>query len=217
MFQRFITWVMHHGELYILLLIVFSETELFIEFFLPGDCLLFASGIYINDLSSNFYHVHIAIIILMVVISSFTGSIVDYWFGYKTGPQILGWTDPFLFKKKYLFEAERFYHNYGYKSLFFSKFMPRIRTYCPIIAGIMKVSKRKFVLFNLAGSLSWVTTIMLGGHFLQSFFLKRYQVSLKDHMIIIAIVIILITALPSMYRMVFGKKFFYQNKYKSDL
>lgn len=97
--QQFIEWVIHHGGIYVLVLIVFAETGLFLGFFLPGDSLLFAAGIYITELASNFFNVHYSIIILFVTIASFTGSIVGYWFGYKTGPVMYEWKDGLLFKK----------------------------------------------------------------------------------------------------------------------
>ncbi len=91
--QQFIEWIIHHGGLYVLLLIVFSETGLFLGFFLPGDSLLFTAGIYISELAADFFNVHYSIIIIMVIIASFTGSIVGYWFGHKTGPVMYEWKD----------------------------------------------------------------------------------------------------------------------------
>jgi len=85
-FQQFVEWVIHHGGLYVLLAIVFAETGLFLGFFLPGDSLLFAAGIYIDELASNFYHVPYAVLIIMIIVASFAGSILGYWIGFKTGP-----------------------------------------------------------------------------------------------------------------------------------
>src|ERR1700712_3619178 len=101
-FQQFIEWVIHHGGLYVLLLIIFAETGLFLGFFLPGDSLLFAAGIYIDELATNFYHVHYAMVMIMVIAASFMGSMVGYWIGFKTGPQMFKWKDRLLYKKKYL-------------------------------------------------------------------------------------------------------------------
>src|SRR3954470_2618022 len=99
--QQFIEWVIHHGGLYVLLIIIFSETGLFLGFFLPGDSLLFAAGIYIDELASNFHHVHYSMVIIMVIAASFIGSMLGYWIGFKTGPQMFKWKDRFLYKKKY--------------------------------------------------------------------------------------------------------------------
>src|SRR3954471_11412304 len=153
--QQFVEWVIHHGGLYVLLFIIFAETGLFLGFFLPGDSLLFAAGIYINELATNFYDVHYIVIIVLAIIASFTGSMVGYWFGYKTGPKMYEWKDRFFYRKKYLIKAEQFYQRYGQTTVFLSKFLPIIRTFAPIIAGIVQMKKRSFVIYNIAGSVSW--------------------------------------------------------------
>ena len=79
--QQFIEWIIHNGGLYVLLIVVFAETGLFLGFFLPGDSLLFAAGIYVSDLSAEFFGMHYSIIIILVIIASFLGNIVGYWFG----------------------------------------------------------------------------------------------------------------------------------------
>ena len=86
MLNNLIDWIIENGGLYILLLVVFAETGLFIGFFLPGDSLLFAAGIKMSKLSEEFYGAHYSAIILLVVIASVLGNLVGYWFGYKTGP-----------------------------------------------------------------------------------------------------------------------------------
>src|SRR5438309_9949859 len=98
--QQFIEWIIHNGGLYVLLFVVFAETGLFVGFFLPGDSLLFAAGIKMNELSASFYNVHYLVIILMVAIASVLGNVVGYWFGYKTGPLIYERKETWLFRKK---------------------------------------------------------------------------------------------------------------------
>jgi len=88
MLHDLIDWIIKNGGLWILLFVVFAETGLFVGFFLPGDSLLFAAGIYLSDLTAEFYGVHYSVVLLMVVIASVLGNIVGYWFGYKTGPLI---------------------------------------------------------------------------------------------------------------------------------
>src|SRR5947209_17230317 len=119
-FQQFVEWVIHHGGLYVVLVIIFAETGLFLGFFLPGDSLLFAAGIYIDQRAANFYHVHHLIVVTMVIAASFTGSIVGYLIGSKTGPQIFKWKDRFLYKKKYLLKAKHFYEQHGKSTVFLS-------------------------------------------------------------------------------------------------
>lgn len=205
-FQQFIEWVIHHGGLYVLLFIIFSETGLFVGFFLPGDSLLFAAGIYIDELASNFYHVNYAVVIIMVIAASFTGSMLGYWIGFKTGPQMFKWKDRFLYKKKYLIKAKDFYEKHGKSTVFLSKFLPIIRTFAPLVAGIVQMPRAVFILYNLAGSGAWVSLMILGGHFLQSLIEKKYGFSLKNHIELITVIIILITTLPVIFKMIATKK-----------
>src|ERR1700754_2945229 len=84
--QRFIEWIIQNGGLYFLLFVIFAETGLFVGFFLPGDSLLFAAGIYMSDLAREFFGLHWIFIIILVTIASILGNTVGYWFGYKAGP-----------------------------------------------------------------------------------------------------------------------------------
>lgn len=205
-FQQFIEWVIQHGGLYVLLLIVFAETGLFIGFFLPGDSLLFAAGIYIDALAANFYHVNYFIVIAMVIAASFAGSWVGYFIGYKTGPKMFTWKDRFFYKKKYLLKAKDFYEHHGKSTVFLSKFLPVIRTFAPLVAGIVQMQRQVFLLFNLAGSICWVTLMISGGHFLQAIILHKYSYNLKDHIEVITVVIILVTTSPVIFKMLVTKK-----------
>ena len=120
--QQFIEWIINNGGLYFLLFVVFAETGLFVGFFLPGDSLLFAAGIFmsllVNELAGlppdtphpfGFYHI---VIILMVIVASILGNVVGYWFGYKAGPLLFERKDTWIFKKKHLIRAKDFYDHY---------------------------------------------------------------------------------------------------------
>jgi membrane-associated protein len=204
--QQFIEWIIHNGGLYVLLLVIFAETGLLIGFFFPGDSLLFAAGIYISDLAKEFFDVHYSVIIVLVIIASILGNIAGFWFGNKTGPLLYERKENWLFKRKHLQRAHDFYEQYGKGTIFLAKFLPIIRTFAPIVAGVVKMDKKTFHFYNIVGSICWVTSMMLGGHFLQSWVQAKYNYSLKDHIEAITIVIILITTLPVIYKLVFGKK-----------
>lgn len=204
--QQFVEWVIHHGGLYVLLGVIFAETGLFLGFFLPGDSLLFTAGIYMEELASNFHHVNYIILISLVIAASFTGSIIGYLIGFKTGPQMYKWKDRLIFKKKYLLKARDFYEQHGKSTLFLSKFLPVIRTFAPLIAGIVQMNKLAFLFYNFLGSLCWVSLMMLAGHFLQSIIWNKYRFSLKDHIELITVVIVLITTLPIIFKMISSKK-----------
>jgi membrane-associated protein len=204
--QQFIEWIITNGGLYFLLFVIFAETGLLVGFFLPGDSLLFAAGIYISDLAKEFFDLHFSVIIVLVIIASVLGNIVGYWFGRKAGPLLYERKETWLFRKKHLIRATEFYHQYGKATIFLAKFLPIIRTFAPIVAGIVKMDRPTFIFYNIIGSIAWVSSMMLGGHFLQAWVLKEFNFSLKDHIEAITIVIILITTLPVLYKLFFAKK-----------
>ncbi|HWB25866.1 MAG TPA: DedA family protein [Chitinophagaceae bacterium] len=204
--QSFIEWIITHGGLYVLLLVIFAETGLLLGFFFPGDSLLFAAGFYVNDLAKEFFNVHYSVIIIMVIIASILGSIAGFWFGNKTGPLLYHKKDTWYFKKKHLQKAHDFYEQYGKGTIFLAKFLPIIRTFAPIVAGIVKMDKKSFHLYNIIGSICWVSLMMLGGYYLQDWVQKKYGFDLKDHIELIAIIIIVVTTAPVLYKLFFGKK-----------
>ena len=206
MLNNLIDWIIENGGLFILLFVVFAETGLFVGFFLPGDSLLFAAGIKMVKLSEEFYNVHYGIILLMVALASVLGNIVGYWFGYKTGPLIYERKESWLFRKKHLMRAQEFYEKNGKATIFLAKFLPIIRTFAPIVAGIVRMHKPTFILYNILGSIAWVSSMMLGGYFLETWVNNRFGFSLAKHIEVIAIGIILITTLPVLYKMFFSKK-----------
>ncbi len=161
--QRFIEWIIQNGGLYFLLFVIFAETGLFVGFFLPGDSLLFAAGIYMEDLAKEFFGLHWIFIIILVMIASILGNMAGYWFGRKTGPLLFERKDTWIFKKKHLIRAKDFYEQYGKATIFLAKFLPIIRTFAPIVAGIVKMPRRQFMFYNIIGSICWVSSMMLGG------------------------------------------------------
>jgi membrane-associated protein len=204
--QQFIEWIIQNGGIYVLLFVVFAETGLFVGFFLPGDALLFAAGMFVEDLAQEFFGVHFMVVILLVIIASILGNLVGYWFGYQTGPLLFERKESWLFRRKHLLRAKDFYDRYGKATIFLAKFLPIVRTFAPIVAGIVKMHKPTFLLYNVLGSLAWVLSMMLGGHFLQSWVLKEFGFSLKDHIEAITLGIILVTTLPVIYKIFFSKK-----------
>ena len=213
--QRFIEWIIQYGGLYFLLLVVFAETGLFIGFFFPGDSLLFAAGIFLNNLARELFNLNetdpvqayqwVAIVV-MVAVASILGNLVGYWFGRKTGPLLYERRETWLFKRKHLVRATDFYHKYGKATIFLAKFLPIIRTFAPIVAGIVKMHRPTFVFYNIIGSICWVGSMMLGGYFLDSWVKNKFGFSLADYIEPITIGIILVTTLPVLYKLFFAKK-----------
>ncbi len=205
--QQFIEWIIQNGGLYLLIFVVFAETGLFIGFFLPGDSLLFAAGIYLDDLAKELpVGQHYSVVLLLVMAASILGNIVGYWFGKTTGPLLYDRKETWLFRKKHLMRARDFYDQYGKATIFMAKFLPIIRTFAPIIAGIVGMPVRSFIFYNIVGSIAWVSSMMLGGYFLQSWVERQFGFSLKDHIEAITIAIVLVTTLPVLYKLFFAKK-----------
>jgi membrane-associated protein len=201
-----VVWILNNGGLFFLLFIVFAETGLFVGFFLPGDSLLFTAGIYLRSQPEGFYHLHYGIVVLLIVVASFLGNMVGYWFGYKAGPMLYKRKESWFFKKKHLEKAHDFYLHYGKGTVFLAKFLPIIRTFAPIVAGIVKMDKSVFILYNILGSIAWVISMVLGGYFIEVWVQRQFGISLTEYIEIIAIVIILITTLPILYKLFFAKK-----------
>ncbi len=200
-----------HGGLWIMLFIVFAETGLFAGFFLPGDSLLFVAGIYSDKLANEFVHTGndiLDLLILMVLISiaGILGNFVGFWFGRKSGPFIYHRKDSFLFKRKYLNQAHDFYEKHGGAAIIFARFLPIVRTFAPIIAGVVDMDKKKFAFYNVIGCVAWVAAMLFAGHFLQKIIYNQFGFDLKKHLEVIVIGIILITTLPVLAKLFLGTK-----------
>lgn len=204
--QDFIDWIINNGGLYILLLIVFAETGLFVGFFLPGDSLLFAAGIVLERLAAEFFVQNIAVVILIVILASVLGNIVGYWFGRKAGPLLYERRETWIFRRKHLMRAREFYDQYGKATIFLAKFLPIIRTFAPIVAGIVRMERPVFIFYNIIGSIAWVCSMMLGGYFLEEWVKNQFGFSLLNYIEVITLGIILVTTLPVLYKLFFAKK-----------
>lgn len=188
-------------SLFIFLAIIFAETGLLIGFFLPGDSLLFAAGIFSNSLSKSFYNLPFVLIVFLVSLVAIFGNIVGYLFGYKSGPLLLKKKNTFFFKKKYLISAKIFYIKYKTIALIISRFLPILRTFAPILAGVVRVDFKKFMIYNIIGGFSWVFSIMMAGHYLDKIF-----PALKNNLSWIVILVIIFTTIPIFLKIFINNK-----------
>jgi membrane-associated protein len=206
-------WYIENGGLWFIVFAIFAETGLFAGFFLPGDSLLFVTGIFSNELvktglgvdtGNTFFN----LLILSVVISfaGILGNFIGYWFGKKSGPFLFERKDTFFFKKKYLFQAKDFYDRHGGAAIIMARFLPIVRTFAPIVAGIVGMDKKKFTYNNVVGSLAWVFSMLFAGHYLQKLFESQFNFDLKKHLELIVIGIVLITTAPVIIKLFFSKK-----------
>ena len=201
-----------HGGMWMIIFIVFAETGLFAGFFLPGDALLFVTGIYSDKLISaalfQSYNEWVDLGILFGFISTagILGNFVGYWFGRKSGPYLYERKDTFLFKKKYLLQAHNFYEKNGGGAIVVARFVPFVRTFAPIVAGIVKMDRRKFAFYNILGCFLWVGSMLLSGHFLQRLVMSKWDYDLKEHLEVIVLIIIAATTIPIIWKIFFNKK-----------
>ena len=196
--------------LYVVLFIVFAETGLLAGFFLPGDSLLFLCGIYseslMKELSTGNDFVNVTLLAAMVSLLGILGNMLGYWVGVKSGSYLFKKEDTFFFKKKYLFQSKEFFDKYGSKAIVFARFLPIIRTFAPVIAGIVEMDKKKFMFYNILGSVLWSFTMIFSGHYLYELFLTQFHIDLKHYIEIIVIAIILITTIPVLMKLLKKKK-----------
>ena len=206
-----------YGGLWLLLFIIFAETGLLFGFFLPGDSLLFVAGIYSGNLAREFLKIvglggvqnewfELLVLCTLISLAGILGNWIGYWTGRKIGPAMYNWNDNLLFKKRYLHEAHDFYEKHGGGAIVFARFLPFIRTFAPIIAGIVDMDRKKFVFFNVVGCVAWVVSMIFAGHFLQIWVKNQFGIELKDKLELIVIIIIAVTTAPVFWKLIFGKK-----------
>jgi membrane-associated protein len=200
-----------HGGLWLILFVVFAETGLFAGFFLPGDSLLFVSGIYSTNLANEIFPsgneiIDLMVLLFMISTAGILGNTLGYWFGNKVGPAMYSWKENLLFKRHYLEQAHDFYEKHGGGAIIAARFIPIVRTFAPIVAGIVQMNKGRFFLFNVIGSVSWVFSMLVGGHYLQKWILSQYGFDLRDHLELIVLAIVLVTTAPVIFKLIFNKK-----------
>jgi membrane-associated protein len=144
-----------------LILIIFAETGLLIGFFLPGDSLLFTAGILANQGKMN-----LAAILIGCFAAAVIGDQVGFTFGAKVGPRLLGRPDSKVFKREYVDRTEDFFDRHGAKTIVLARFVPIVRTFAPVIAGVGKMTRKTFLSFNVIGAFIWVFGVTLAGYFL---------------------------------------------------
>ncbi len=170
----------------ILFLIVFCETGLVVTPILPGDSLLFATGT-VAALGS----LDLSLIIILLSIAAIAGDTVNYWVGYLVGPKVFSKEKSRLFNKEYLDRTHRFYQKYGGKTIIIARFIPIIRTFAPFVAGVGRMTYKRFIIYNVLGGIGWIVTFVLGGYFFGNIPL------VKNNFALIILAIIIISILPA--------------------
>jgi len=161
--------------------IVFTETGLFFGFFLPGDSLLVTAGL----LSSQGLPLNVYELGLLLSVAAILGDNTNYWIGRMTGASIFAREDSLLFKKKHVEQAHEFYVKHGPKTVVLARFMPIIRTFAPLVAGVGKMDYRTFLTFSVLGGTAWIWSMLMLGYFLGA---KVPGVAKHIELVIIAVI-----------------------------
>lgn len=175
-----------------IILIIFAETGLFFGFFLPGDSLLFTAGIFA---SQGF--INLEVLIIGGIIAAILGDSVGYWSGKKYGRKLFEKDSGFFFKKQRLYDAEEFYEKHGKVTIIIARFVPIIRTFAPIVAGIGKMHYLTFISYNIFGGVIWV-----GGMSLLGYFLGGLIPDPDKYILPIALLIIFISVVPILIKVI---------------
>ncbi len=181
--------IIHKGGFYLILFVVFAETGLFFGFFLPGDYLLFLAGMFV---ATGRLDVGIVVMVIGLILAACAGNFVGYWFGFRAGPLLYSRKDTFFFKKKYLKAAEVYYHKQGAFALIMGRFVPIVRTFAPIVAGVVKLDLKRFAFYNFVGAVFWILSLTLLGYFLG----REFETEIEKYLIYIIFGFIVMTTIP---------------------
>ena len=198
-------WYVAHGGVWIIMLIVFAETGLFMGFFLPGDSLLFVAGIMWRELEIGFFNLPYVFIMVLISICAILGNLVGYWFGQKIGPAMYTWRDRWYFRQQYLQQARIFYEDHGSGAIFLARFLPFVRTFAPIVAGIVRMDKRRFTMISIISAFVWVFSMMLAGRYLHQLLLDKFNYDLTEDLEWIVLGIIFVSVLPILIKVLKNK------------
>jgi membrane-associated protein len=175
----------------ILFLIIFCETGLVVTPFLPGDSLLFAVGTFCALPPPG--NLDLGLLLLILPIAAILGDSVNYWIGARVGPRIFRGENVRFLNRKHLERTHEFYERYGGKTIILARFMPSVRTFAPFVAGMGKMTYRRFMAYNVIGGLGWIFSFLLLGYFF-----GNMRVVTKNFSLVILVIIIL-SILPAVF------------------
>lgn len=168
-------------------LIVFAETGLLIGFFLPGDSLIVTAGL----LAATSGIVNVYLLGLLLTVASILGNTVGYAIGAATGPRLFNRDNSLLFNKRHLYRAHAFYEKHGGKTIILARFMPIVRTFVPVVAGMGQMEYRRYMQYNIVGGVAWIWSMLFIGYFL-----GRYIPGVDKHIEVVILLVIFVSLLP---------------------
>lgn len=185
--EAILDYITHFGWIAVVA-VIFAETGLMVGFFLPGDSLLFTAGVLVQR---EVFPINIHLFVSLLFIASILGNSTGYMFGHKVGRRLFRRQDSRFFRQEYLQRAEEFYEKHGSKTIIIAMFIPIVRTFTPIVAGISKMSYRKFLTFNIIGAAIWT-----GGFTYLGYFAGSYIQQIGLNIELTALIIIFLSLLP---------------------
>lgn len=192
--------IIEFGGLWLLLFVIFAETGLLVGFFLPGDNLILLAGI-LCKAKPDLMKVDFIPLAGLMVAAAVLGNLTGYWFGKVVGTRLYKRKDSFLFKQRHIELTKQYYEKFGGNlTLVVARFLPVVRTFAPVIAGVIKVDFIRFMLMNVVGALAWIISLSGIGYFLVQWF-----PGITNYMGYIFILLIILTALPIL-RMIFARR-----------
>ena len=182
-FDDLIRW----GGHYVLTAIIFSETGIMAGFFLPGDSLLVTAGLFAAAGTLS-----LSRLLLELCLAAILGDSVSYAIGHAVGPKIFNKEHSIFFHKAHLLRAHRFYEKYGAKTIVIARFVPIVRTFAPVVAGVGEMAYKRFIVYNVVGGIGWVSSMILIG-----FYLGRTIPHIDQHVHKIILIVIFLSILPA--------------------
>lgn len=183
--------IMLYGGLWLLLFVIFAETGLLVGFFLPGDNLVLLAGIFCKS-RPDLVHVDYLTLVLLMILAAVSGNATGYWFGKKAGEKLYSRKDSLFFKQRHVEATRKYYNKYGGNlTLVLARFLPVVRTFAPVIAGVIRIPFGEFMLYNILGAVAWIVSLTAIGYFLVSIF-----PGITDNMGYIFVALIVLTAIP---------------------
>ena len=174
------------GGYAVLVAIVFAETGLLVGFFLPGDSLLITAGLVAGSGGLNIWWVNV-----LVMAAAIVGDSVGYAIGYRAGPRIFTREDSLLFHRRHLIRTREFYARHGGKTIVLARFIPIIRTFAPVVAGVGQMAYRRFLFFNVFGGIGWVAGLTWAGYLL-----GQTVPNIDQHVHLVVAIVIVLSVLP---------------------
>ncbi|MER6993616.1 VTT domain-containing protein [Saccharopolyspora hirsuta] len=178
-------------------LIIFAECGLLIGFFLPGDSLLFVTGLFV---AAGAIDTPIWLVLILLSLCAFVGNVTGYWIGRKVGPAMFNKPDSKLFKREHVDKTHDFFERYGARAIILARFVPIVRTFITAVAGIAQMDQKKFFSYSAIGGVAWIVSMTLLGYFLGNI------PWIRNNLEAMAILIVLVSVIPIVIEYLKGRR-----------